>query len=183
MDVDVICLLRYAGPVAGLGRAPGGPSGTSPLSSGSSGASGASRIAESLQELSASESSSSKKAWVGSEHPVGLEHQVGSKRLVEARGASPGSSLEPSRTPQLKSAKALAASRWGVASSSSGLEAGTWRTGGIHSTPREPVPFPADSRDTAPTSETAGALAPSGSVARRCSTARVDIDTRHSAAK
>lgn len=183
MDAGVICLLRYVGPVDGAGRAPGGPSGTSPLSSGSSEASGASRIAESLPELSESESSSSKKAWVGSEPPVGLEHQAGSKQLVEAHGASSESSLKPSRAPQLKSAKALAASRWGAPSPSPGLGAGTWRTGGIHSTPRDPVPFPADSRDAAPTSETAAALAPSGSVARRCSTARVDIDTRHSAAK
>lgn len=183
MAAGVTCLLRNVGPTAGRGPAPGGPSGTSPLSSGSSGTSGALRMAGSPKELSAPESSSSKTAGNGSEHPVGLEHQVGWQQLVEAHGGSPESSREHSPPLQLRSAKALAASRWEHSSLSLGPGAGIWRTGGIHSTPRAPEPVPADSRGTAPTSATAAASAPSGSVARWCSTGPVDIDTRHSAAK
>lgn len=140
-------------------------------------------MAGSPQELSAPENSSSKKAGTGSEYPVGLEHQVCSQQLVEAHGTSPEVSQELSPALQLRSAKALAASRWGAPSPSSELGEGIWRTGGIHSTPRVPEPVPADSRGTAPTSGTAAASAPSGFVARWCSTGPVDMDTRHSAAK
>lgn len=113
------------------------------------------------------ETSAALEAGAGWEPRVGPEHGVGSEEPDESRRTSPEYSPKPPPEPPRKSAKTLAASRWGAAPPAPGLGAGTWGSGGTDAGPGGPGPGREDSGGAAPTSELAAPPAPSGSGGRR----------------